>query len=502
MFAPTFESMALREKNGKNQVLFLTVCESDSSDAIQARGIRAFPTFHFYLNGNKVDELTGASEMNLLAAIEKHRGSAAPMAFAGHGHTLSPGGSGASSSQPSGLTVGGTSKQSSEEMRAARLRTLGLGAGAGGGTLTVDQKRAALLADPASVDLIVSMGFTQRQAITALTSGGNPGNDIEMAISFIEAQQLGPDFVPPPSSSSSSSSSSSATSSKPAPSSNDSSMNETSINADSSSSSSSSSADFSSVPMTEAEAKEANDAADAADAAAGGSSGVKQKLTMAQLEERVRAMRAAKAVKAKEEARLNELKRREDGKKKNETTDQVQALQRKAEAERIQRARDFDLKEKNRLKLEMLKDKAEREAKLHGHASDETMAAIKLMVEGKPPPPSLVGPELITAIVNGLCHQKVGNAGRQAADLMRKMMDNVVNNLGEPKYRLIKLTNKLVAERIIPVTGAQKLLTTVGFEKEETPDGPVLKLTDDNVDLDLLNLAIKTIDQSILSGKL
>jgi hypothetical protein len=501
MFAPTFENMALREKNGKNQVLFLTVCESDSSDAIQARGIRAFPTFHLYLNGNKVDELTGASEMNLLASIEKHRGSAAPMAFAGHGHTLSsPGGSGASSSSspPSGLTVGGSSKQSSEEMRAARLRTLGLGAGAGGGTMTADQKRAALIADPASVDLIVSMGFTQRQAITALTSGGNPGNDIEMAISFIEAQQLGTDFVP---SSSSSSSSSSATSSKPASSSsNDTSMSETTINADSSSSSSS--ADFSSVPMTEAEAKEANDAADAADAAAGGSSGVKQKLTMAQLEERVRAMRAAKAVKAKEEARLNELKRREDGKKKNETTDQVQALQRKAEADRIQRARDFDLKEKNRLKLEMLKDKAEREAKMHGHASDETMAAIKLMVEGKPPPPSLVGPELIAAIVNGLCHQKVGNAGRQAADLMRKMMDNVVNNLGEPKYRLIKLTNKLVAERIIPVTGAQKLLTTVGFEKEETPDGPVLKLTDDNVDLELLNLAIKTIDQSILSGKL
>jgi hypothetical protein len=501
MFAPTFESMALREKSGKNQVLFLTVCESDSSDAVQARGIRAFPTFHFYFNGNKIDELTGANEMNLLAAIEKHRGLAAPMAFSGQGHSLSasPGSSSASSPPPSGLTVGGTSKQSNEEMRAARLRTLGLGAGAGGGgTVTAEQKRAAQLADPASVELIVSMGFTQRQAITALTSGGNPGNDIEMAITFIEAQQLGNDFVPPPSTTSASSFSSTngkptSTSTTAVPS------NDTSeTNADSSSSA----ADFSSVPMTEAEEKEANDAADAADVAAGGSSGVKQKLTMAQLEERVRAMRAAKAAKAKEEARLNELKRREDGKKKNETTDQVQALQRKAEAERIQRARDFDLKEKNRLKLEMLKDKAEREAKLHGHASDETMAAIKLMVEGKPPPPSLVGPELITAIVNGLCLQKVGNAGRLAADLMRKMMDNVVNNLGEPKYRLIKLTNKLVAERIIPVTGAQKLLTTVGFEKEETPDGPVLKLSDDNVDLDLLKIAIKAIDDSILSGKL
>ena len=79
MFAPTFEAMALREKNGKNQVIFLTICESDSRDAMEARNIRAFPTFHLYLNGNKVEELTGANEMSLLAAIEKHRNSAAPL---------------------------------------------------------------------------------------------------------------------------------------------------------------------------------------------------------------------------------------------------------------------------------------------------------------------------------------------------------------------------------------------------------------------------------------
>jgi len=258
-----------------------------------------------------------------------------------------------------------------------------------------------------------------------LTSGGNPGNDIEMAITFIVTQELsGGESVP---SSSSSSSSTSASNIKPTKASEDVIMVDSDSNAESTTSSAT---DFTSVPMTEAEAQEANDAADAADVAAGGTSGVKQKLTIAQLEERVRAMRAAKAAKAKEEARLNELKRREDGKKKNETTDQVQALQRKAEAERIQRSRDSDMKEKNRLKLEMLKDKAEREAKQHGHASDETMAAIKLMVDGKPPPPSLVGPELISAIVNGLCHQKVGNAGRLAADLLRKMIENVANNLG------------------------------------------------------------------------
>jgi len=157
MFAPTFEAMALREKNGKNQVIFLTICESDSRDAMEARRIQAFPTFHFYLNGNKVEELTGADEMRLHALIEKHRSSAAPLAFSGSGYSLSASPGSSASSPPSGLTVGGSSKQSAEEMRAARLRTLGLG----GGILSVDQKKAALLADPSSVELLVSMGFTQ-----------------------------------------------------------------------------------------------------------------------------------------------------------------------------------------------------------------------------------------------------------------------------------------------------------------------------------------------------
>jgi len=57
-------------------------------------------------------------------------------------------------------------------------------------------------------------------------------------------------------------------------------------------------------------------------------------------------------------------------------------------------------------------------------------------------------------------------------------------------------------ERIIPVTRAQKLLATVGFEKEETPEGPILKLSDDNVDLDLLKSAMKNIDDAIFAGKL
>jgi hypothetical protein len=479
--------------------VFLKVNEKDSADAMQARGIRAFPTFHLYLGGRKVDEMTGADQATLQAKVDKHKAAArapAPV-FAG-----------------AGLTVGaGAPSLSADELRAQRLRTLGLGAGAGGaggggGVVSIEQRRAFAAADPEAVKVLVEMGFTPAQAAKALTSGGNAGADIEAAVNWIAAQEEGPPAAPSSSaaSSSSSSSSSSASSSSSSAASSAAAAAAGAIEVDDGGAGAATDgSDFGAEPMTAAETAEAEAAgADGADGADGGGGGARAPMTREQLEAKVREMRAKKAARIKEEARLAEIKRREDGRSKNEVADQVQALQRKAEAERIARAREFDAKEKIRVKLELMKDKAERESKLHGKASEETLAAIKLLKEGKPLPATQSPAEAVSGIVQGFCVQKLHGAGRAAADVLRKLLDNVAANPGEPKFRTVKLGNKVVQERVLGAQGGARLLTVCGFVKEdgdETTGGPVMRLHGD-VDVALLRHAVKEIDDAITQGKL
>jgi hypothetical protein len=219
----------------------------------------------------------------------------------------------------------------------------------------------------------------------------------------------------------------------------------------------------------------------------------------AQLEEKVRAMRAAKAAKAKEEARLAEIKRREDGKSKNDVQDEIAALIRKQDAKKAQDARDFDAREKARLQLEMLKDKAEREARSapDGKASAETLAKIKLLVDGKPLPAPVSTRELLSGIVKGLTFQIVGGAGRACAEVLRRMLDTIAANPGEPKFRKIKLSSKAMSEKVLPAQGGKKLLTTLGFVAEEDAEaGPVLRLPDDALDLELVRFTLTELDNA------
>ena len=63
MIAPHFESFSNKYTN----VIFVKV-DVDAQDTIaQQCGIRAMPTFHFYKDGKKVDELMGAN----VAALEQ-----------------------------------------------------------------------------------------------------------------------------------------------------------------------------------------------------------------------------------------------------------------------------------------------------------------------------------------------------------------------------------------------------------------------------------------------
>lgn len=69
MIGPKFEEMSKEFTD----VIFFKVDVDDSSDVAEQEGVSAMPTFKFYKNGRKIDELCGASEEKLRALITKNK---------------------------------------------------------------------------------------------------------------------------------------------------------------------------------------------------------------------------------------------------------------------------------------------------------------------------------------------------------------------------------------------------------------------------------------------
>eukprot|EP00163_Fabomonas_tropica_P015383 TRINITY_DN28177_c0_g1_i1.p2 TRINITY_DN28177_c0_g1~~TRINITY_DN28177_c0_g1_i1.p2 ORF type:complete len:111 (+),score=46.42 TRINITY_DN28177_c0_g1_i1:26-358(+) len=68
---PIFAKMSTDEANAN--VVFLKVDVDLLPETAAAAGVNCMPTFHFYKNGEKVDEFSGASEQRLEEFLAKHR---------------------------------------------------------------------------------------------------------------------------------------------------------------------------------------------------------------------------------------------------------------------------------------------------------------------------------------------------------------------------------------------------------------------------------------------
>ncbi|XP_061183825.1 uncharacterized protein LOC133192013 [Saccostrea echinata] len=69
MIAPKIEEM---EKENPD-VNFVKVDVDENSETAEACGISAMPTFHFYKNGEKLDEVVGADEGKLRECVAKFK---------------------------------------------------------------------------------------------------------------------------------------------------------------------------------------------------------------------------------------------------------------------------------------------------------------------------------------------------------------------------------------------------------------------------------------------
>merc|ERR1712050_472571 len=65
--APFFEELASKNR----QIQFVKVDVDENEDAARSSGVRAMPTFHFYRDGVKVDEMQGANDKELQIKVQK-----------------------------------------------------------------------------------------------------------------------------------------------------------------------------------------------------------------------------------------------------------------------------------------------------------------------------------------------------------------------------------------------------------------------------------------------
>ncbi|XP_075948724.1 thioredoxin-like [Anarhichas minor] len=71
IIGPKFHALVSKPEN-KN-VVFMKVDVDQADDVSKDCKINSMPTFHFYKNGKKVDEFSGADEKKLLATLDKWR---------------------------------------------------------------------------------------------------------------------------------------------------------------------------------------------------------------------------------------------------------------------------------------------------------------------------------------------------------------------------------------------------------------------------------------------
>ncbi|VDL68222.1 unnamed protein product, partial [Nippostrongylus brasiliensis] len=56
-----------------------------------------------------------------------------------------------------------------------------------------------------------------------------------------------------------------------------------------------------------------------------------------------------------------------------------------------------------------------------------------------------------------------------AVETIGKYLQNIIENPDEPKYRRIRISNKVFQERVACVKGAREFLSAVGFEEKMEP---------------------------------
>ncbi|KAG7397688.1 hypothetical protein PHYBOEH_000308 [Phytophthora boehmeriae] len=440
-------------------VVFLEVDEAQNRSLIGALGVRGFPTFHFYVNQQKVDELVGADPNQLRAKIEQWRQSAFNP-FASPGMTLGAG---------AGEAAKPVSVAEAREARLKRFNNVSLvpniptpapaTAPAAKNSAVPDsdmvcdpntgvcrpkddgdvemKEEGGELGQPAVNENLLTqlkeMGFNDLRSRKALLATDN--QSLEMAINWLGEHQDDPDIDEPIKF---------VDLSKSTP-----------------------------AKILTPEEKAAK---------------------VAELKERIQQKRTEREAQEKVDLRENELKRRTMGQGMQEAREEIEAIQRKIAAEKMKKDKDDAKRERERLRKQIEMDKRERHARggrLGGPPINVPPVDVNTKkneeAEKKKESPVLPPKEQIVNNISKLKKYRVGGDGLTAVKTLNVYVKNLLDKPEEEKFRTINLENPAFRKRVATLVGGVAFLKSLGYEKDES-DGN-LKLSLEKRDVELLEYA-------------
>jgi UBX domain-containing protein 1/4 len=212
-----------------------------------------------------------------------------------------------------------------------------------------------------------------------------------------------------------------------------------------------------------------------------------------------------------------EIQRRQMGKEMAKTKEQLDAEQRKRDNMLRKKEKADFARERERLREELARDKAER-------ASGKGKLSSRLGVDGYKPdgiqydvvttaaadanqsntaaaattegaagaaaikPKKKADPTKIDDYIKKVSSYRAGGDGGNCLRILLLYIGNIVDNPTEEKYKTIKMDNKTYKTKVKPFIGAKDLLLACGFAPPEGggSSGDTLVLPTEHVDMDLL----------------
>jgi len=199
-----------------------------------------------------------------------------------------------------------------------------------------------------------------------------------------------------------------------------------------------------------------------------------------------------------------EKKRREEGKSHGQIREELAKMQRDREYEARKKEKIRFNAEREKLKMELAKDKGERaaeKARREGKdpkvAYDEAFAkALGKVEETKASElPPAKREEIMDKALDTLSTYKTGGDGLKAMQTIKTMIGNIIKSPDEPKFRKVNLGNEALKKKVTNFIGSLDFLRGCGFEKSEVGDEKFLILN--TVDASILQKATSKLDAAI-----